>query len=272
MNTVLLLFWQGWTSFLVNGASYIINQGRWVGQDLQPRSAQLPRLPVYVLAHLLCCCTHAGLSWEMGLAGIGWFLWLYFVLRLDMTPKIESAVGGHIVLHLHQYSCQFIRHQRQCRRRTILKPVHPLAVCWHVDDRLDRVKSFLSFLNVFFLCRDSSSETEDAKVDEGIQERRREEENWQKNKGRDGEKKDSDRADYGWTEQTCECTQALCHFRSSQANWKANTFSLFSHMFQYTGVLFVKKKKARKTQIWAKSSHCVIPLKSLCKLGSKFQI
>lgn len=41
----------------------------------------------------------------------------------------------------------------------------------------------------FFLCRDSSSETEDAKVDEGIQERRREEENWQKIKAEMGRKK-----------------------------------------------------------------------------------
>lgn len=205
---------------------------------------------------------------------------LHRILSYDVTQhlKLNPLLGGHIVLHLRQYSCHFKRHQRQCRWHTILKAVHPLAVCWHVDDRLDSVKSFASFSNVFFLCRDSSSETEDAKVDKGIQERRREEEeNWQKIKAEMGRKKIQIARIMDERNRHVSARKLCAGLDQAKLTGNLINVAFLPTCSSIQGFLLLKKQlrcifKRQKTQIWAKSCNCVFPMKSLYKLGSRFQI
>lgn len=80
----------------------------------------------------------------------------------------------------------------------------------------------------------------------------------------DGEKKDSDRTDYGWTEQTRECVEDLYYCTSSRASWKpTNKCSSSSYTFQYIFVtkrwdasLSVQNNKYEQT----KSCNCVLVL------------
>lgn len=189
-------------------------------------------------------------------------------------PDVAAAVDlKHNVIHTVLYFCHYLYAVYSLSGAVTGAQTSSSSCRVLTCTTVSAVNSLWVFFVVFFagICQVKPRTRKSTKV------AKREDRKKKKRTGKrsqDGEKKDSDRADHGWTEQTCECTEDPYHLISSRAEkkgWKKLTNVALPLTFSSS---FVNKRYPSQNNKYVtdKSRNCALVLSThLTKLAAKFQ-